>query len=96
MRRFRRTALVALSLLPPLGGASSPVLADPIGLFTDFNVLVLGNFSASNSDVQGRLGAGGNISLNNYSVGDRLTGDLVGGDTLVAGGYFSFPCGGVF
>lgn len=73
--------------------AVTPVQAGPLG---DFNVLVFGDFSAPSSDVEGRLYAGGDVSLNSYSVGDKLTGPLVGGDSLVVGGDLTFSSGAVY
>lgn len=73
--------------------AVTPVQAGPLG---DFNVLVFGDFSAPSSDVEGRLYAGGDVSLSSYSVGDKLTGPLVGGDSLVVGGDLTFSSGAVY
>lgn len=88
--RFCRSFLVALSLIAL---QIAPGHATPLG---DFNVLVFGDFSASSSDVQGRLYASGNVSLNNYSVGDQLSGGLVGGNSLLVGGNLSFGNGAVY
>jgi len=84
---FAMIALTATAM--PLRGA----VAGPLG---DFNVLTFGDFTAPSSDVEGRLYAGGNVSLNSYSVGDKLQGGLVGGDTLVVGGDLSFSNGRVY
>ncbi len=65
------------------------------GALGEFNVLTFGDFTAPSSDVEGRLYAGGNVSLSNYSVGATLSGGLVGGDTLVVGGDLTFVSGSV-
>jgi choice-of-anchor A domain-containing protein len=83
------TVIAAAVTVLPLRGA----LAGPLG---DFNVLTFGDFSAPSSDVEGRLYAGGNVSLSSFSVGDKLQGGLVGGDSLVAGGNLSFTSGAVY
>lgn len=80
------TAAVAFTL------QAIPAQAGPLG---DFNVLTFGDFSAQSSDVEGRLYAGGNVSLNNYSVGYTLSGGMVGGDSLVVGGNLNFGYGSV-
>ncbi|MEX2454384.1 MAG: choice-of-anchor A family protein [Rhodospirillaceae bacterium] len=69
-----------------------PAQAGPLG---DFNVMTFGDFSANSSDVEGRVYAGGNVSLNSYSVGYTLSGDMVGGDSLVVGGNLNFGYGSV-
>jgi choice-of-anchor A domain-containing protein len=83
-------ALAALGALV-LGTAGASAL--PLG---DDNVMVWGNFSATSSDVQGRLAAGGNVNINHYSVGDQLLASLRGGATITAGGNVNFPSGTVY
>ena len=89
--RLTAIAGIASLLAMPLPGPGAQ--AGPLG---DFNVLTFGDFSAPSSDVEGRLYAGGNVSLNSYSVGDKLQGGLAGGDTLVVGGDLSFTSGAVY
>jgi len=89
--RLTAIAGIASLLAMPLPGPGPQ--AGPLG---DFNVLTFGDFSAPSSDVEGRLYAGGNVSLSSYSVGDKLQGGLVGGDTLVVGGDLSFTSGAVY
>lgn len=88
---YLKSFLSAAGLLALL--ATMPAQAGPLG---DFNVMTFGNFSAPSSDVEGRLYAGGNVSLSSYSVGDKLTGPLVGGDSLVVGGDLTFTSGAVY
>ena len=38
-----------------------------------YNLFVLGDVNKSNSDTEGRLAAAGNVTLENYSIGDRIT-----------------------
>lgn len=54
----------------------------------DFNVVVRGNFTATSSDVEGRLAAGGNISVGAYSIG-LLDPAPAGSYAAVAGGSFT-------
>jgi choice-of-anchor A domain-containing protein len=68
---------------------------DVLGVAGDYNAFVFENYTASSSDVQGRLAAGGNISLNNYSIGDQLPATFTG-PSLVAGGNLQFPSGRVY
>lgn len=83
------SALIAVAALSPV----RDLRAGPLG---EFNVMTFGDFSAPSSDVEGRLYAGGNVSLSSYSVGDKLQGGMVGGDTLVVGGDLSFTNGAVY
>ncbi|MPY69929.1 MAG: choice-of-anchor A family protein [Alphaproteobacteria bacterium] len=90
--RFLRSLAFALPLIvlqPVLGQAA------PTGPLGEFNVLVFGDFTAPSSDVEGRLYAGGNVSLSSYSVGDKISGGMVGGDSLVVGGDLTFTSGSV-
>lgn len=61
---------------------------------SDFNVFVGHGFTGLNSDVQGRVAAGGNFSVQNYGIGDHLTGFT--GNSLLVGGEFSYTNGQVF
>jgi choice-of-anchor A domain-containing protein len=90
MLRIARLFLASTSMLFT---AATAVTAGPLG---DFNVLVFGDFTASSSDVEGRLYASGNVSLSGYSVGDKISGALVGGDSLVVGGNLTYSSGAVY
>lgn len=59
----------------------------------DYNVFVFGDFTASGSDVEGRLAAGGDVSISGYSVGEKLGSAYADSDNLVAGGKLSFNNG---
>src|SRR5579871_3833479 len=52
---------------------------------TNYNVIVFGDFSGQNSDVEGAVAAGGNITIGGYSVGANLTSSDNSSNTLVAG-----------
>ncbi|NUN10954.1 MAG: carboxypeptidase regulatory-like domain-containing protein, partial [Ignavibacteriaceae bacterium] len=60
-----------------------------LGPASDYNVFVIGNINQPSADTQGKMAAGGNITLANYSVGDQLT-PVSGQDVLVAGGNLTF------
>jgi choice-of-anchor A domain-containing protein len=57
-----------------------------LGLAGEFNGFILGNMNATNSDIEGRLAVGGNLILNNYSIGSTLTNSQGNRDDLIAGG----------
>ncbi|MFO1495868.1 MAG: choice-of-anchor A family protein [Lysobacterales bacterium] len=73
-------------------GVAPPAPCDVLGVASSYNGFFFGNYSAASSDVQGRLAAGGHISLNNYSIGDQLPAGFTG-PSLVAGGNLTFPSG---
>src|SRR5262245_23622406 len=64
-----------------------------LGAANPFNAFFFGDFQASYSDVQGRLGVGGDASITGYSVGDQL--GMTGGNTLVVGGDLNLSNGQV-
>lgn len=66
-----------------------------LGPASDYNVFVLENINLPSSDTQGKMAAGGNISLSNYSVGNVLTPNS-NQDVLVAGGNLYFTSGGIY
>lgn len=73
---------------------ASPAFAISIGAAGDYNAFIFGSFAASNSDIEGRLAAGGSVALHNYSVGTGLAPDTSGTtNTLVAGGALAFTKG---
>ena len=86
-----------LSLGDPAAPVSSCALAcnhTLLNVSKDFNVLVFQDFSAPSSDVEGRLAAGRNINIANYSVGATLTSDPTRFD-VIAGGNVNFASGDV-
>jgi choice-of-anchor A domain-containing protein len=95
-----RTATASSSSTPctstptptPTGSACA---VPPLGIATDFNVFVRNGFTQSASDTEGRLAAGGDITLNNYSVGERLDPVWNGQNLLIAGNNLTFTNGRV-
>lgn len=75
---------------------TGPLKESPFGVAGQYNAITFGNFTAPSSTVEGRLAVGGNLDVDGYSVGDKLTyqGQLT--NTLVVGGDISFPTGRVY
>jgi len=67
-----------------------------LGIAGQFNGFVLGNMNANNSDVEGRLAVGGDLTLNHYSVGMQLNDSWNYRDTLVAGGSINYSNGRIY
>lgn len=82
-------AITALAISAPVSHASTSLL-----MAAPYNVFVLGDFQASNSDVEGALAAGGSINLNNYAVGQAFPANTTLW-TLVAGNDFTGSNGSV-
>ncbi len=60
----------------------------------DYNLFVLEDYNLG-TDVEGKVAAGGNITMNNFSVGHRLP-DTNISSTLVAGGNLTLTNGGIW
>lgn len=58
----------------------------------DYNVFVFGDFTSSNTDIEGNLAAGGNVSLQSYAVASNISGSSA---RLVADGNVTASNGGV-
>jgi len=70
-------------------------IAIELGKARNFNGFFLEEFEAASSDVQGRLAAGGDVAIDNYSIGNRLQ-DSASNASLLVGGDLTFPSGRVF
>lgn len=87
MKQWAKIGILALACC--LAGTSAQAIG--LGTAGDYNVFVFGNYSGFNSDVEGGLAAGGNVVLENYSVGNMLPANS--GNVLVAGGDLTFTNG---
>jgi choice-of-anchor A domain-containing protein len=61
---------------------------------SDYNLFVLENYNLG-TDVEGKVAAGGNITMNHFSVGHRLPDSNIS-NALVAGGNLTLTHGGVW
>ncbi len=66
-----------------------------LGPAAEYNAVLFGDFSASSSDVEGRLAVQGDVNINHYTVGDKLDSNQLH-YTLVSGGDIVFPSGRVY
>lgn len=88
-RRFLATGAIVCTV--PMFLTNSAFASTIFGAAAPYNVFVLNNFTASNSDVEGGLAAGGNINIGSYSVASSINEAQAAsqfplGYTLVAGG----------
>jgi len=67
-------------------------------LVTGFNVVSLGDFNSSNSDLQGTLAVRGNLTLQNYSLNQSapMPNTAAGGYDTIVGGDLTFKQGSVY
>lgn len=78
---------------PGPGGFPAPCILDfMLSRVSDYNVVTLDDYTAANSDVEGRMLVGGDLSVENYSVGllDQ------GGVSAVVGGSASIHNGSLY
>jgi len=66
-----------------------------LGPASEYNAVIFGDFTATSSDVEGRLAAQGDVNINHYSVGDKLD-PLSIHDVLISGSDIIFPSGRVY
>lgn len=78
---------------PPTPGGNSPTDFD-LGPAQTYNAFLFENFAVSSSSTHGRVAAGGDVTLANYSLADQITDDPPGA-SLVVGGNLTFSGGSV-
>lgn len=66
--------------------------ATMLGTAGDYNLFLSGGYSASATDAQGKIAAGGNVTLSNYSVGLYAVSSAY---SLVTGGNVNFSSGSI-
>jgi choice-of-anchor A domain-containing protein len=68
-----------------------------LGAASNYNAFIHSNFMATSSDVEGRVAAGGDVSISNYSIniknGTQLYADTDSSSALVVGGDLNFSSG---
>jgi choice-of-anchor A domain-containing protein len=84
------TLLLAAALAASGGTASRPVVAQRqacggLGDASDFVAFAHGDFTAANTQIAGRVAAGGNVSLASYALGSALPHDPARVDLIVGG-----------
>lgn len=93
-----RKALLALpfSLAAAIAvGFAAPASAASLGAASDYNVFVFGDLDQSNTDVEGRVAAGGNATLTNFYAGMAMPSSGNTGNGLLVGEDLTFTNGTV-
>ena len=83
--------LGAIMLSPLEANAASYSLGEA----ADYNVVVLGDYNLSNTDVEGKLAVAGDFTADTFGVGSKLRGNSHG-KTLVVGGNVTLSNGKVY
>jgi choice-of-anchor A domain-containing protein len=82
-RTVKGASLLDEGDMTAMGKAQCAVLNEQMVPF-NFNTLVFGDLNVNSSDVEGRLGVGGNAAITDYLIGDSLTADNSRVDLVVA------------
>lgn len=78
-----------------LPGADTQTILGALGAAGRYGNFVADNFTSLSSTVEGRLAVGGNLNLQNFSVGDKLDPNKLH-DVVVVGGNVIFPSGRIY
>ncbi|MDH4028124.1 MAG: choice-of-anchor A family protein, partial [Nitrospirota bacterium] len=89
---MKKTFLI-ISIIAVLFSFYSISHATLLGTAGDYNAFVFGDMDLNTSDSQGRIAAGGNIKMKNYSIGLNAA---VSDYSMVSGGNIGFTSGHVF
>jgi len=92
--KSRLLLLFFLSLFPYIIHAATYPLN--LGIAGQFNGFILGDMNASQSDIEGRLAVGGDLTLNDYAIGLQLDNSWNNRDTLVVGGKINYNKGRIY
>lgn len=83
---MKKSVIICLAIFA-VALTGTQAFAISLGMAGDYNAFIFGDFTATGSNTQGRLAAGGNVSLSGHGVGGGLPYDGSGTtNTLVAGG----------
>lgn len=91
----KRVNILAVSFIFSISSLAQAAVID-LGEAGGFNAFILGDMSASRSDIEGRLAVGGNLNINDYSIGMELDNSWNNKDTLAVGGNLNFSNGRVY
>lgn len=78
-----------------LPGADTQTVLGALGAAGRYGNFVWDNFTSLSSTVEGRIAVGGNLSLQNFSVGDKLDPNKLH-DVVTVGGNVTFPSGRIY
>ncbi|MBE2281225.1 MAG: choice-of-anchor A family protein [Ignavibacteriaceae bacterium] len=67
-----------------------------LGIAKDYNLFVINDMTCPSSDVEGKAAVGGNATLSNYSIGDKLPNSNGTEDVFVVGNNLYFSSGRVY
>ncbi|MDR7088633.1 choice-of-anchor A domain-containing protein [Cellvibrio fibrivorans] len=78
-----------------LAGTDTQTVLGALGAAGRYGNFVWDNFTSLSSTVEGRIAVGGNLSLQNFSVGDKLDPNKLH-DVVTVGGNVTFPSGRIY
>jgi len=95
LKAWSRASAVSVCLLTGVSAHATLMMPD-LGVAGTFNAFVLGNMEGYHSDVEGRLAVGGDLTLENYSIGLQLSNSRGKRDDLIVGGNATFRNGRIY
>ncbi|HEX7763136.1 MAG TPA: choice-of-anchor A family protein, partial [Cellvibrio sp.] len=78
-----------------LPGADTQTVLGALGAAGRYGNFAWDNFTSLSSTIEGRIAVGGNLSLQNFSVGDKLDPNKLH-DVVTVGGNVTFPSGRIY
>jgi choice-of-anchor A domain-containing protein len=91
-----RIAVVALTALASVSIVSSAQAGTLSGAAQNYNLFLFDDWNQRGGDVEGRVAIGGNATLQNVGIADRLSNSNGTDDRLIVGGNLSYNGGQVF
>ncbi|TVQ53967.1 MAG: choice-of-anchor A family protein [Phycisphaerales bacterium] len=92
-RPFSGPMVGLVALCTMIGSTAS---ASILGTGGDFNAFIFGDIQYANTDFEGRVAAGGNVTFNNIGIGNQLPNSNGMRDDLIVGGDINWTNGQVF
>lgn len=93
----RNGLLLVATLVGSIQTSAAFATVIDLGAASNYNAFIHSNFTATSSDVEGRIAAGGDVSISNYSIniknGTQLYADTDTSPALVVGGDLNFSSG---
>jgi choice-of-anchor A domain-containing protein len=90
------TFTVATVLATAIVGTTLPAQSASLGIASNYNAFIFESMTQQNADAEGRVAVGGNATLTNFGIADRLPNSSGTDARLVVGGNLNYNGGQVF
>lgn len=95
LKAWVRASAVSVCLLTGVSAHAALMMPD-LGIAGKFNAFILGDMQGYHSDVEGRLAVGGDLTLENYSIGLQLSNSRGKRDDLIVRDNATFTNGRIY